>query len=269
MIRNRGKDRIKLRGMYIINSKFGQQSNRLWVLAKGISTALEDGDDIIITSFNDLSPKYRCELPKECLTKIHVKKSYLCDLDLNIAKIANKLTGIDKLDRKIGRIKFITYPQDGSDAYLEKYGEALRYFFEPKNDQIDKVRVYYDSIRKDYDKIVGVHIRRGDYAQWMGGNYYFNNSTYIKYMDELKKLYSGEKIVFVMLSDEKLEKQDFEEYDVVFPNGNAIEDQWILSKCDHILCTRSTFSSWACFMGGGIPTWTILSDDEITDARRW
>lgn len=74
---------------------------------------------------------------------------------------------------------------DSSDYYPNVKQEVFRIFTPNKNitEPIDEL---FASERKLGKLIIGVHIRKGDYKNYMGGKYYFDDSVFMRYMDSVK-----------------------------------------------------------------------------------
>jgi len=111
----------------------------------------------------------------------------------------------------------------------------------------------YNNITKIKQKgilLIGVHIRRGDYKKWLGGKYYFGDEVYENYMNDLsQKLLkeNGKKQMFIIFSNDFVNFSDME--NLIISNENWYIDHHILSLCDYIIGTRSTFTLWASYMG--------------------
>lgn len=103
-----------------------------------------------------------------------------------------------------------------------------------------------------YDAIIGVHVRRGDYKQWLGGKFYFNDNVYtaacVRAACVLGLNFS--RTLFIICSNEEIERRNYALAHCEKSFGrNAIEDLCILSNCDYIISTQSTFSGWASYYG--------------------
>jgi hypothetical protein len=101
--------------------------------------------------------------------------------------------------------------------------------------------------------IVGIHIRRGDYAQWQGGRYYFDDEAYLLAMDQISFLLNcqGKKALFIICSNEPIPptSQLLAGPNITFHQKAAIDDLCLLTKCDLLFGPPSTFTIWASFFG--------------------
>ena len=95
---------------------------------------------------------------------------------------------------------------------------------------------------------LGVHIRRGDYATFQGGRFYYTDQQYVhiirSYYDHC---YPKERLnVYICSNDPHLDRDFYREklsdFFVHFPEGNPAEDLCLLSKCDNLIGPPSTFT---------------------------
>ncbi|MGB7326122.1 MAG: alpha-1,2-fucosyltransferase [Rubripirellula sp.] len=98
-------------------------------------------------------------------------------------------------------------------------------------------------------ELVGVHIRQGDYRQWLDGRFYFSPSQYANAMRQVQQDRSHKAVKFLICSDETLAPDIFEDLDVYFSGGTPAEDLFCLSRCDLIISTFSSFAYFASFYG--------------------
>jgi hypothetical protein len=94
---------------------------------------------------------------------------------------------------------------------------------------------------------LGVHIRRGDYAEWRDGQFFFDDETYARHINRFAELNPGKTIhVYLSTNDSTVTEVRFQQ---LCPNasihnlkGNAPEDLFMLSECDYLIGPPSTFS---------------------------
>jgi hypothetical protein len=100
--------------------------------------------------------------------------------------------------------------------------------------------------------VVGIHIRRGDYAFWHNGRFFYELETYHQFMLQIQQLYDDKKVSFFISSNEDFSLDIFDSCDCYRfekePSG-AILDLYTLSLCDLLIGPFSTFSRWASFIG--------------------
>lgn len=140
----------------------------------------------------------------------------------------------------------------------------LKLYEEGKN-KFEKVTEYY----KDAT-FIGIHIRRKDYKDFLGGRYYYGYGVYKKRMEEAAKATDGD-VVFLIFSDEHINLIELENpalYRVWVSNNTAIVDLVMMSLCDFLIGPPSTFSGWASFWGK-TPKHIMIDDQkQITDLKK-
>lgn len=113
---------------------------------------------------------------------------------------------------------------------------------------------------------LGVHIRRGDYAQWQYGKYCFDDDTYARLINRFAALHEGETIhVYLSTNDPEVHAETYQKLcpkvKIHLLQGNAPSDLYMLSACDHVIGPPSTFSLVAA-MYRDIPLYRMDSGDE-------
>lgn len=106
------------------------------------------------------------------------------------------------------------------------------------------------STKKTDSYLVGVHIRRGDYAQFQDGEMYFADDIYISAIKKYKeKIIKNKNIEFLLISNEVININFYSEIaPLYFGLQSPGVDQALLAQCEHILGVDSTFSAWPCFL---------------------
>ena len=113
---------------------------------------------------------------------------------------------------------------------------------------------------------LGVHVRRGDYAQWKDGIYCYDDDVYARHINRFAALHDGEEVhVYLSTNDPGV---TVEKYERLCPRvrihhlqGNAPQDLYMLSACDYIIGPPSTFSLVAA-MYRDIPLYRMDTPDE-------
>ena len=170
----------------------------------------------------------------------------------------------EELEIKGGRIAFVSTWKIRNHELCAKHAEAIRRIFLPipelKRSADDRLK----KLRSRVDLVLGVHIRHGDYRKHESGNLFFTPKTYRRWMEEFATHFPDQKVGFAICSDAKQRGDDFLGLKFVFGPGNdevseygnkrkdpvnsiIVEDNYMLSQCDYILGTVSTFCSWAAF----------------------
>lgn len=162
----------------------------------------------------------------------------------------------DVTPEEIGHLK--------NDMFIAVSGWSFRHIglFLKYEDEIRKMFAIQKRFRTPVDRYLaacepsdirlGVHIRRGDYARFMGGIHFFDDDTYIRYIREFLSLFPDKRIsVFICTNDKNLRVEDYREAlasdRIHLFRGTEIEDLYLLSQCDYLIGPRSSFSLVASF----------------------
>ena len=94
---------------------------------------------------------------------------------------------------------------------------------------------------------LGVHIRRGDYAQWRNGQYFFDDAVYAAYINKFAEMHPDKTIhVYLSTNDSQVTADAYQQLcpkvAVHHLQGSAPEDLFMLSECDYVIGPPSTFS---------------------------
>ena len=144
---------------------------------------------------------------------------------------------------------------------FNKHSNIIRSFFKPHHHYADLINQNIQIIKVDKTILIGVHIRKGDYINFLDGIYFFSNEVYLDKMRKVSKLFidPGIKLSFLICSNEPIDLNYFSEFDVKASNQESIVDLYSLSKCDYLLGVMSTFVLWASFYGN-VPYLQIKKD---------
>lgn len=147
-----------------------------------------------------------------------------------------------------------------------KHKDEIRQYFAINEELVRETSAEFDRKRRDFDSIIGVHIRRGDYKTWADGRYFYNDETYISFIQQLSNLLFQQKILFVVCSNADLDQSKYETIETDnlkfwFPKKDSINELNLLSKCDRIIGPPSTYSHWASFYGD-VPCLHVLSGEQ-------
>lgn len=121
-------------------------------------------------------------------------------------------------------------------------------------------------LRQGHDRVIGVHVRRDDYRDFKGGQWYYGDDVFLRLMRECEALYANEKVAFVLCSDEPLQLEAFAGLSVFRGPGHMMEDLLSLAGADLIIGPPSTFSTWASYQGD-TPRFFIRSRDAHVDPQ--
>jgi hypothetical protein len=137
-----------------------------------------------------------------------------------------------------------------SPKLLVKHNKQIIEFFEPCNGGYAKGKNAVMSLRKNFDSIIGVHIRHGDYQDYLSGEHFFAFDEYRQWMTSLCENEEGQSLHFIVCSDADLSQCDFDRISWQSGPGDFIEDMYLLAACDYVMGPFSTFNRWSAFYGG-------------------
>ncbi|MCS7227025.1 MAG: hypothetical protein NZ821_08555 [Gloeomargarita sp. SKYB31] len=154
-----------------------------------------------------------------------------------------------------------------SGAYLCKHAQVIRRFFTPLPKYQQNIQRLVEPLKDKYDVLVGVHIRLGDYREWLGGVYVYPLQTWRILMERMVGLLTPKRVGFLICSDENLIPQGhhFSGLPVHWGTGHIIEDLYSLAECDYLIAAPSTYSGWASFYGQ-VPIYFLPSQEDIQAA---
>jgi len=245
--------------MIICNARTGQMSNRLCVAAHALAFALSRKETIVFTELDFAQKLFECTPPEAI--KVVVRKSRFWALErLTLGRLTDKInsfrppaTGLlrNRCLRLPGLTAVSGFVQLRDEESVQKYHEEVCAFFRPRFLR-DSDSVVCRCLSRD-KKNIGVHIRRKDYRVWQGGRYFFGDEVYCKMMRQVARELDAR---FILFSDEALDMTHFTGLDCIRAQGSAVEDQWLMSRCDYLMGPPSTFSGWASYYGQ-VPRATI------------
>ena len=134
---------------------------------------------------------------------------------------------------------------------LEKYRTTLLKVFTPNSQLAEKMNGIMSKIRQKYQKVIGLHIRQGDYKTWKGGKYFIEQKRIRTIIDEYiaNKGLKIQEILFLIMSDGSIEKELFEGLNIMISKEHAVVDLFLLSKTDTIIGSDSSFGHLASWFG--------------------
>ena len=238
---------------------YGQTCNQFWIYSNYIADALEKKQKIALW-LPDISIKdYPNLLKSDFITYPLYSKRFIALLGYkNFIRITqlflcnkfsviffnfffNFFTKHDFIIADVGVKK---------SSYRVKYLKEIRTIFTPNLEIVTNVQNFFLDIRKDYQIVIGLHIRYGDYRQYLNGKYFYSLSQYKTLINNITKLFPDKKLIFFIASNEQINVSELKPYNyTVFPNSNASLDLYSLSKADFLIGPPSTYSAWASLLG--------------------
>ena len=144
-------------------------------------------------------------------------------------------------------------------ALKSRRDEVVR-LFTPHSGIRAEVERHIARARSGCDILVGLHVRRGDYANWLGGKFFYGLDAYADWLKAANALWSGKKVGFLVCSNETVD--DLLRLPGVSAGpGAAITDLYALAACDFLIGPPSTFTLWASYYGGA-PLHMLMEEDQ-------
>lgn len=240
--------------MKILIDNFGQTANRFWNYLPAIKYSMEKNKKVYFLFYDKEIDSFPNLYKNKKLRFFTYNK--MLNFLLGKNRINNTIRRI--LYNKLYDLRFFLYGKtnifiipfiDGSIScdFNEKEFNIVREIFKPSKDIVSEIDSFFDTLS---DKpIIGVHMRRGDYKNWLDGKYYYSLEQYVKYISQLIKIINKD-VNVLLCSNEKIPIEFFHEFNsYLIPNTSAVKDLYALSKCDYIIGPPSTYSLWASFYG--------------------
>jgi hypothetical protein len=252
--------------------RYGRLGNQLFQYAMLRSVSLETGYELKIP---DPSEVYWAGIKTQpcLLTQYNIQCDYLQQEDLE--KITHTFYEpdhtiyYDQVFEVPDNINFLGYFQNSQ--YFMKYKDIIRKDLTLVGNLEESARDYVNSFKKNNEKIVSVHFRRGDNTDGSGGmvqDYYGKNDTLTKdsffgeYFFRAIEHFEGQNVKFLVFSggsqkgmkhnqgDIEWCKENIKDDRFVYCEGKTdIEDFAAMKNCDHhIISHQTSFGYWAAFL---------------------
>lgn len=289
----------------IIAYKPGQLSNRLLQFAAFIAFARRTGVQVVNPSLDEYAcllesthrslvpcyPPAAVQLPATRWARRFVYSlSYLAARALVRSGVGGRRFRVIWLDWVDRRVLDDAFERDIADAWLV-FVQGWRFVLPhgPEDDcvgppgdlgaEVELVRDYLKpramfrrraagivaDARRNCDRLIGVHIRQGDFLTDKNrGRYFYTTEAYARKMHEARQAWRDERVGFVVCSNVPQAHQPFTGLTCTFARDEPVVEQLVLAGCDAILGPPSSFSLWAAFVGGSQLCWIFDVQEAIT-----
>lgn len=241
--------------MRIICDAPGQTCNRLWTYVASVAQCIAERRRMVIIFFDWTIEDFPHLLHAPFIYYPLWHKWYLERGNgwNNYKGLTWKVTHNNRWDKIF---KFLGFTKGWSTRrdtrYLQQTLSELKRIFRPKDDIMQRAESMVNGLRQINNIVIGVHIRRGDYATWNDGRFFYSLEDYHAFMLRIQKLYSDRQVSFFISSNEDFSLDIFKGCHCQRfgqePSG-AILDLYTLSLCDRIIGPFSSYSRWASFIG--------------------
>ena len=254
--------------MRVICDAPGQTCNRLWTYVASVAQCIAERRRMVIIFFDwtieDFPNLLHCKF-------IHFPLWHKWYLERgngwnNYKGLTWKVTHSKRWDKVFRFLGFTKGWQTRTDTrYLHQTLPELQRIFRPREEIMQKAESMIAKLRQESDLVVGVHIRRGDYATWNDGRFFYELEDYHQFMLRIQALYPNKKVSFFISSNEDFSLNIFEGCTCRRfgrePSG-AILDLYTLSLCNRIIGPFSSYSRWASFIGQ-VPLCFLETKDQL------
>jgi len=145
---------------------------------------------------------------------------------------------------------------------LESRRKNVVKLFTPHSGIRAEVERHIAQARSGCDILVGLHVRRGDYANWLEGKFFYGLDAYAAWLKAANQLWPGKKVGFLICSNESVDDL------IRLPGlsasagpGAPITDLYALAACDFLIGPPSTFTLWASYYGSA-PLHMLMEKDQ-------
>lgn len=249
--------------MLLYVKHYAQMCNRLWAFVPALAYALHCQQRMYVffagRKYVDAFPHLkRCGMLRFMLSNDSAEPTFLAWRFITFSE-KFKLEIKDDLRnlKEVRLLSFVDGWQHRNDvSFIAEQKKKIVKLLRPAEEIVTKVGKYFE----DYDGMtIGVHIRRGDYKSYLGGKYYFSDECYLHIVEQIRALYEGQKIRFLICSNEKFCISEDACDMFMIEKSDGITDLYALSRCDLIIGPPSSYSQWASFYGD-VPLCLILSE---------
>jgi hypothetical protein len=277
--------------MILIADKFGQLANRLFVFAHFIGWGIEHGVVIANPAFDEYAQYFEgtaddpwCRYPFRPNSSRNAARSRhrIYRITRLAARIGNRLKistpwigcldigwteSYELGDYELGeeeharvlrsrKLTLVRGWQYRDEASLHKHAHAIRAHFTPRPPHVQRIDELLGKVRASCDVVVGVHVRRGDYLNFMGGRFYYAPSVYLEVMSKVRRLFMDREVGFLVCSDEPLVSAFYSTANIHLGHNHLVEDLYSFARCDYLIGPPSTYTMWASYYGG-VPLYLI------------
>ena len=274
--------------MVILIKRFGQLGNRLFLFAHLVANAAEHGYALANPSFNGYARFFRAPatgnfggLPIRVSVTPDARRERWLDRLFGLVQRPRIFAALHRLRRRLpapalpellylddehgydlnnaGYLRLARSPKPvllhgwcfRDRPNLRKHAPLIRELFQLTEPHRAAVAATLTAARHGADVLVGIHIRRGDYATYCHGRYYYDDATYYRAMRAVAAQFpAGTRVAFlVAASDTPPPASAFSGLTVHFASGHFVEDLYALAGCDYLLGPPSSYSMWASFYG--------------------
>jgi hypothetical protein len=153
----------------------------------------------------------------------------------------------------------------GPPGGIEPEADLIRRHFRPCEAYRRRAEQLVARARRDHDRLIGVHIRQGDFLTDKNrGRYHYSTLQYVEKMKEVCSIYGSERVGFLVCSNQSQPEGVLKDLPCTLGSEDPVVDQHALALCDAIMGPPSSFSLWASLYGGVPLYWMFSIHEPIT-----
>lgn len=242
----------------------GQLCNRIWSLVPSIAYGLKYKEKVLVINMDGYTEPFD-NLNKNRLVQFASRK--LLRRALMSFKARGYIqNGKSNIFRRLFGFNFIEGWSNrlGNAEMVEEQSTEIRNIFSFNANIANAVDSEFAALPQ-LAIVVGVHIRRGDYKEWLDGIYYYTDEEYVCILRNIKEQFEsrGQQVKFLLCSNEKINLENYNSLECfILSCFSGSHDLYALSRCDYIIGPPSSYSQWASFWGR-VPVKFIKSTKEI------
>jgi hypothetical protein len=276
--------------MILLHQKYGQMANRIILISHFAATSLDTGVRVKIYNFNEYKDlfdlSYLNKLDKISIGKIPWINKIIISLIYRFLKKYKKIAFInlheinedhnvefDIYDFVINNRGKLIIPEGWgfrNHEGIKRHANKIRAIFSPNETTLKMISQYK---QKKSDILIAMHLRRGDYKEYLNGKYYYSFDEYLSLLKHIENLFTDFNHKIIIFSNEKTPSEIGLRKNVVIGPGQAINDFFLMSQCNYIIGPPSTFSLVASFLGQNkfyhvidINKKPVISDFKLTES---
>ena len=270
-----------LKPWVIVKRDYGQLGNRLHTHANILAWCKKNNYNLLNLSFRE----FACYYETSDNRSVNTAFEDICGLHqlLSVQIVQNFLNRLCLSERWLNRLsKFIRviYCEDDETYHEEQLQKIkqleeriiiikawdiscpkaltlqqdhIRQILTPTIPSVKLAEAFIEELKTKFSKVIGIHARRGDYKEFIGGKHYHSWEQYFKWICQVKKLFeyrTSDKVAFLICSDEEPDQTIFKSLPVYsLPQNNMMCEIHALSLCNYLLGPPSSFGTWAAWHG--------------------
>ncbi len=285
----------------LIQKDYGQLGNRLHTHANALAWCIENKVNLVNLSFKKYSQLFASDKSHTVETLI-TQKSKLANLLRfeRLWKVLEKITRSDKWLNRLTKIavrekddcEFLSETELNESFHSEtkakamlvrawdlrfpdsltKHQEKIREILAPNEKAKSSADETISLLREKFDCIVGVHARRGDYKEYLGGVHFHSWDSYRDWIMQTKQFMEGtgkKRVGFLLCSDDKSHPSELNDLPVRFGSEKSVmSDLHSLSLCDYNIGPPSSFGTWLSWYGK-VPRLVLQEGLQIQSASQF